>query len=168
MMKKFVVFLMSLVMFTTISSTSRITAHAAAIEASTSEIIVSETTEYYDDGTYATVIVSEETSPTTRATAYTKTGNKAYVLYNKNREELWRFTVHGTFSVNSGVSSTCTAVSHSISITENAWQNESASTSRSGNQAIGDATFIKKLLFITVETKGCHVVLTCDKNGNLS
>ena len=104
----------------------------------------------------------------TRATTYTKTGSKYYILRNKNGAELWRFTVHGTFSVNSGVSSTCTGVSHSISITEDAWQNESASTSRSGNQAIGDATFIKKLLFITVETKGCHVVLTCDSNGNLS
>ncbi len=130
--------------------------------------IVSETTEYFADGSSATVIVTDESGLLTRASSYTKTGSKYYVLRNKDGDELWRFTVRGTFSVNSGKSSTCTAASYNISITDDAWENESASTRRSGNQAVGDATFIKKLLFITTETKSCHVVLTCDTNGKLS
>lgn len=130
--------------------------------------IVSETTEYFEDGTSFSIIVCDETEVTPYASAYTKTGSKYYILRNKNGSELWRFTVHGTFTVNPGVSASCTKSSHSISITENAWQNKSASTSRSANKAIGDATFIKKLLGITVETKSCQVVLTCDNNGNFS
>lgn len=38
----------------------------------------------------------------------------------------------------------------------------------SGNQAIADAEFYRKLLGIKVEIKFCHIVLTCDANGNLS
>lgn len=131
--------------------------------------IVSQSMEMLTDGNYAEIIVTDNSPAiTTHATTTTKTGSKAYVLRNKDGKELWRFTVHGTFSVTSGVKATCTNVTYSIKITDTAWEKESASVSKSGSQALGDATFIRKLLFITVETKSCHVVLNCDKNGNLS
>lgn len=166
-MKKLFALLMSAIMLVPIFDGLSFSANAETDNAINGNVI-SESTEYFLDGSSATIIVTEETDLLTRAATYTKTGSKYYILRNKDGNELWRFTVHGTFSVNPGVSSTCTAVSHSISITEDAWQNDTASSYRSGNQAIGDATFIRKLLFITVETRSCHVVLNCDANGNLS
>lgn len=44
----------------------------------------------------------------------------------------------------------------------------SGTSSKSGNKAIGHGELNRKLLFITVETKKCDVVLSCDNNGNLS
>ena len=131
-------------------------------------IIVSETVEYLPDGSSYVTTVIDETPITPYATTFTKTGSKVYSARNSDGVIMWQFTVKGTFSVNSGVSATCTASSHSINIVEDAWQNKSASTSRSGNKAIGKATFIKKLLFVTVDTKDIQVTLTCDSNGNLS
>ena len=130
--------------------------------------IVSEIIEYYEDGSYLSIFVTDTSPIATRSSEFTKSGSKAYVLSNKDGVELWRFTVHGTFSVNAGVSVTCTSASHSISISESSWQNVSASSYRSNHQAIGDATFKKVLLFITTETKNCNVVLSCDVNGTLS
>lgn len=167
-MKKFISIFFSTLMFFAFISIPYASAHTEAIENSLSEVIVSETTEYFKDGSSITTIITKQITPTPFGSTYTTSGSKAYIARNKDLEELWRFTVHGTFSVNSGVSSTCTAASYSISISNDAWENESASAYRSGNQAIGDATFIRKLLLITVERRSCHVVLTCDKNGNLS
>lgn len=141
---------------------------ANAQVAMSNEQIISETVEMLEDGYYVKTIVAEG-NPTkaTRATT-TKSGSKAFVLYNNSDVELARFTVKGTFSVNNGVSATCTASSYTTSISNNAWSVKSASATKSGNQAIGDVVFIKKVLFITTNTREAHVVLTCDKNGNLS
>ena len=141
---------------------------AETADTSADGVIVNETIEYLPDGSSIVITVIDETSIMPLATTFTKTGSKVYSARNPDGVIMWQFTVHGTFSVNSGVSATCTAASHSINIVEDAWQNQSASTSRSGNKAIGNATFIKKLLFITVDTKDIQVTLTCDSNGNLS
>ena len=87
---------------------------------------------------------------------------------NADKETLFSFTVHGTFSVNSGVSASCTKSSYSYSITNKAWELKSASATRSGNKAIANAEFIKKLVFVTVDTFNANIVLTCDSNGKLS
>lgn len=129
--------------------------------------MVSETVEYFEDGSYLTITVKQEAGIMPCGTVYEKSGSKAGVFRDKNGTELWRFTVRGTFSVNSGVSATCTKTSYSSSITDTTWERSSASTYASGNQAIGDATFIQKENGVTVETRSAHVVLTCDENGNL-
>lgn len=134
----------------------------------TNERIIFQTTQYFDDGSSILIILTEEPTSSMRTSTYSKSGSKHYVFYNKDKVELWRFSVHGTFTVNSGISSTCTADSCSINISDDAWQNESVSTYKSENQAIGDATFIQKYLFITISSQNCHVVLSCDINGNLS
>lgn len=141
------------------------------VNAQTAEIterIISETVEILEDGYYVKTIVAEEISTMTPRATTTKSGSKSYVLANSDGEELARFTLKGTFSVNTGVSATCTASSYTTSISNNSWSVKSASATKSGNQAIGDVTFVKKVLFITTSTKEAHVVLTCDKNGNLS
>ncbi len=130
--------------------------------------IISETTEYFADGTSITTTIWEESSTPLRAMNYTKTGNKSISGKDSSGNILFTFTVKGTFSVNAGVSATCTATSYSTSNLASGWSLKTASTYASSNQAIGDATFEHKVLFIVTETRNCHVVLTCDVNGNLS
>ncbi len=167
-MKKFIAFCFCIVLGFTAALPSGTTSVYAETFEKTDEQIISQTTEYLEDGSYIIITISEKTYQTARGTAYYKNGSKSYTLYNKDNDELCRFTVSGSFYVNPGVSSSCTKASHSVTITDTAWENDSASSYCSGNQAIGDATFIRKLLGIKVDTKSCHVVLTCDTNGNLS
>lgn len=166
-MKKLMALIITAVMMTTTFSTLSISVHAET-NRETYEKIIFETTEYFKDGSSVTIILAEEPTALTRTSTYSKSGSKHYVFYDKDKVELWRFSVHGTFTIDPGINSTCTADSYSISISDDTWQNESVSTYNSGNQAIGDATFIQKYLFITINTQDCHVVLTCDINGNLS
>lgn len=124
------------------------------------------------DGLYITISTFEDKKATNNVSpfsnTYEKSGKKTYTAKNADKETLFSFTIHGTFSVNSGVSASCTKSSYSHSITNNAWELKTATAKRSGNKAIGDGEFVKKLLFVTVETFNANVVLTCDSNGNLS
>ena len=133
------------------------------------ETIVSKTVEYFDDGNSVIITIAERVAKVAdRATAYSKSGSKTYTMCNSSGNVLWKFTVHGTFSVNAGVSATCTKTSYSTSNIASGWSLKTGSSYASGNKAIGDGTFEHKVLFIVTETKSCHVVLTCDVNGNLS
>ncbi len=167
-MKKIIAFLISTVMIVTMFSSTIFTVNAEENNPLADGIIVSETTEYLSDGTSITTIVMDTTNITTYGTTYTKTGSAAKIARNDKGQELWRITVNGTFSVNAGVSATCTKVSHSYTITDTAWQNESISSSKSANIASATGKFIRKVLFVTVETREATATLTCDKNGNLS
>lgn len=166
-MKKLLTLLMTTAMLTVGLSGTSLSARAEADNIAY-EKIISETTEYFEDGSSVTIIVTEELTAPTRTSAYSKSGSKYYVFLSEDKVELWRFTIHGTFTVNPGINATCTEDSYSIDISDDAWHNESASTYHSGNQAIGDAAFVKKLLFIPVDTINCNVILSCDNNGNLS
>ena len=165
-MKKHLALFIAFTILTISLSRAPISAYAETNDA-VHEKILCETTEYFEDGSSATIIVTEESSAPTRSASYSRSGSKYYIFYDQNKKELWRFTVYGTFTVNSGVSATCTESSYSITIYDDTWENESASVYHSGNQAIGHAVFIKKYLFFTVDTQNCNVVLTCDANGNL-
>lgn len=166
-MKKCFTLFITAVILTIGFSSVPFSAHAETNNAALEKILY-ETTEYFEDGSSATIIVTEESSAPVRSAAYSKSGSKYYIFYDKDKNELWRFTVYGTFTVNPGSSSTCTQSSYSVSISDDAWENESASVYHSENQAIGHAVFIKKFLFFTVDTQNCNVVLKCDANGNLS
>lgn len=139
----------------------------AAENTDTTEVIVSQTVQKLDDGGFIKIIVTEDMTSQTRATT-SKTGSKYFVLTDDDGNELFRFTIKATFSVNSGVSATCTSVSYTYSITDDAWNFDSATTSKSGNKATATGTFKKKVLLITTNTRSCTVDLQCDKNGNLS
>lgn len=143
---------------------------STSVSAETQEetgVVVSQATEYLEDGSSVEIVVRE--LPTMTRAASSKTGSKTYTKKNSSGDVLWEFVEKGTFSVDKGVSSTCTAASHTYSIKNSAWKNTKATSKKSGNQAIGDGTFEQKLLgIITVDTVNCHVVLTCDKNGKLT
>ena len=79
---------------------------ANAQVAKSEERIISETVEMLEDGYYVKTIVAEELPAMAPRATTTKSGSKSYVLANNNGEELARFTLKGTFSVNTGVSAT--------------------------------------------------------------
>ena len=166
-MKKIFSMVLAIVILSSFCSIS-INAAAPSIDKS-NERIISETVKYYADGSSVVITVAERvTKVADRATAYSKSGSKTYTMCNSGGDVLWKFTVHGTFSVNAGVSATCTNTSYSTSNIASGWSLKSGSSYASSNKAIGDGTFEHKVLFIVTETKSCHVVLTCDVNGNLS
>ena len=133
------------------------------------EKVIRRTVEYFSDGTVMETVITEEASVNTaRATQYTKSGTKSNTLKNADGDVLWSFTLRGQFDVVEGVSSVCTLAKHSYNIYDNSWSLDSASTSKSANKAIGNATFKKKVLFVTTDTKSFTLTLTCDKYGNLS
>lgn len=130
--------------------------------------IISESTEYFEDGSSITITITQyATENLTRATK-TISGSKTGTIKNGDGDVLYKFKVSGTFSVNEGVSATCTAVSCSASNLASGWSLDSSTTSKSGNVAKATGIFKYTVLFITTITKETNISLACDKNGNLS
>lgn len=136
---------------------------SAATAATTDENI-----EYFSDGSYATITIEDTTGPVTRGTVYNKSANKVYTYQDANGNEQYKITLHGEFSVNSGVSSVCTQATIKVDITNNVWKVLSQSTNKSGNQAVGSAELRRYMLLLPVETVQKTLTLTCDKYGNLT
>ena len=133
------------------------------------EAVVSREIIYNPDGSYTEIIITEKASNIMpRAEVYSRSGSKAYNHRDSNGNILWTFTLHGTFDVKAGVSATCKKVSYSTSNIASGWSLDSASTGKSANKAIGNATFKYKVLLITTKTEDISVTLSCDGNGNLS
>ena len=174
-MKRISAFLLVIIVFVGIFSVS---AYAEAKISNISTcVVISEQTEVFKDGCSVVITVREKIqsaedaaylSNTMKSGIRTKSGSKMYSLRDQNSNVILEFTVNGTFEVNPGVSSVCTAASYSINIINSSWHNTSASAYASGNQAIGEAEFCKKILFVVTQEESCTVTLTCDKNGNLS
>ncbi len=130
--------------------------------------VINETVDYFEDGSYAVTVVTEEPAAGLARAGYTKTGSKTYTHYNSDNSVNWSFTVTGTFVVNEGVVSACTTARYSHSISNSSWSVEGANAAKTGNQAIGSATFIKKVLGVTIKTENITVTVTCDKYGVIS
>lgn len=110
-MKKFLaLFITTTLLAINLSSTPL--SSCAATSDTANEKIISETTQYFEDGSPVTIIVTEESTALARTSVYSKSCSKHYVFTYRNDIELWRFTVHGTFTVNSGISATCTEDSY--------------------------------------------------------
>ena len=143
--------------------------NAQTLDTDSNEKIVSRTVEMLDDGYLLETVVTEEiTEVTARANEYVRAGSVTRNFKNSDGDVLWSFTLRGQYDVVEGVSSVCTLAKHSYNIYDNSWSLDSASTSKSANKAIGNATFKKKVLFVTTDTKSFTLTLTCDKYGNLS
>ena len=131
--------------------------------------VVSEVTEFFDDGSKIVTTVCENIdSIGPVSTTYTKNGSKTQTGYNNSGDVMWTFTVNGTFRVVEGTSATCTAVSYSHTAPGSGWSLKTASTSKTANRAIGNATFVKKVLLITVDSIDTVCTLYCNVNGELS
>ncbi len=132
--------------------------------------LISESIQVLSNGiTVITTIHSDNFTPsiTPLATQYTTTKTKTQTFKN-GTNILFTFSVNGTFVVNPGVSSTCTASTYSHTIGNTAWSLDSASASKYGATATATGLFKKRLLFIVVDKLETTVTLTCDKNGNFS
>lgn len=129
--------------------------------------LVSENTEYYSDGSKIVTQIFEVDVVSSKGTI-TKSGTKTRTGYDSNNNVTCSFTVHGTFTVNTGVSATCTSSTYTYSTNGNGWSLKTASATKSGNSAIGTSTFVRKVLLITVDTLNLNCTLYCNKNGVLS
>ncbi len=164
-MKKITSIILSVLFIVSVCS---FTASAAEVSIEKQGKLVSETVEYFDDGSSVVTEIYEYDAPQGRSSTYSKTATKAKTIRNADGDVLWKFKVTGTFSVNDGVSATCTAASYSVSDLASSWSLKSATATRSGNKATANGTFQKKALFVVINTQDCSVTLQCDKNGNLS
>lgn len=139
----------------------------AALQVPDSQI-VSEYIETLEDGSYFHVIITKDTSSSISRSTQTISGSKYTTYHDPNGTALWKFTVHGSFQFIPGSSAGCVSSSYSLNIYNSSWENSYASASKSGNQAIGDATFKKKVLLVTTNIEDVHLVLTCSAYGTLS
>ena len=156
----------------TISILVTFTISSSAIDENITEgnIHITSATEYIptDDGGHITVaLVTKNIS--TKSPIYIKTGDKYVTKYDTDGEIVWRYTLTGTFSVNSGISATCADVTYSTTDNSAWWTFSDCSATTRGNKAIGTGTAEHRKLFIIVdEIVNIDISITCDKNGNLS
>lgn len=135
------------------------------------EILVSQQVEYLEDGSKIVTCVYEDIANqgiATAATTVTKSGKKTKTGYDSDGDLNWSLTVHGTFSVVTGSSATCTASSYSYTAPGSGWSLKTGSATKSANKATANGTFVKKVLGITTQTKTASVTLTCSTSGTLS
>lgn len=138
-------------------------------EEETNGTIISRTIEYADDGSYMEILIFEDNNGIMPlASTYTKSGTKVYNSRNADGEILWTFSLKGTFTVNPGVSATCTSSVYTTSNLASGWELEFGNASKSGNKAMADYIFKHKVLFITTQTVEGSLTLTCSANGTLS
>lgn len=160
------------IILTTVILVSLFSFNASAVsydKSATNEIVISETTEYFEDGTSITTTITQYVNNiSTLATTKTVSGSKTRTVKNADNEVLYKFKINGTFSVTVGVSATCTAVSCSASDLASGWSLDSSITSKSGNTANAMGIFKKKVLLITTQTVETPIALSCDANGVLS
>ena len=142
----------------------------AAVDGSFQEpaglIEVSKETQYFEDGSY--LVTTVKATPTARASTYTQNGTKEVVLYNSSNEVQWNYYLTGTFTVEAGVSVVCTNSTYSYNIVNTSWSLSSHNNYYSNNIAYGEATFKKKVLFITTNTHDIEIYVACDVNGVIS
>lgn len=137
--------------------------------ATENEIIISETTDYFSDGSSITTTITQKIDGiSTYATTKTVSGSKTSTIKNSDGNILFKFKINGTFSVNIGVSATCTAVSCGASDLASGWSLDSYTTSKSGNIARATGVFKHTVLFVTNVTQEVTNTLSCDANGVLS
>jgi len=164
-------FVISLVLTLSIGCLSIPSQAEAAPQPVNNMVLISEDIEYLSNGiTLITSIyedISINKSSATKGTPYTKSGKRTQTAKN-GTTTLYSFTITGTFTVNPGVSATCTSSVPSHTIDHSDWSLSSSSASKSGNKALGTGVFKRTLLFFTVETQTLNLTLTCSTNGVLS
>ena len=129
--------------------------------------LVSETVEYYEDGSMLVISVFEKMM-LSRSNLYNRVGRKVYEYHNANGTILWTFAVTGEFRVLEGASVTCISASCSTEIFDEAWACTRRYAETSGSWAIAHGEFTQTLLGIVIDRDTVQVSLTCDVYGNLS
>lgn len=124
--------------------------------------------EYFEDGSYIEIEIIEGFSPASaKETRSAKLGSKKLTYKNSDGDVQWTATLSGTFTYD-GSTCTCTSTGITYSIEDNSWKIPSATSSKSGNKAIGNVT--AKYYFWGIPTKTVNevITLTCSATGVLS
>lgn len=116
-----------------------------------------------DGGYYVKTITETPVNNISTYSTTTKKGTVNYAHYDSNNALCWRYSLTGTFSVNYGISATCTGATAKLSIYNADYSPYSEKHSYSGATATGTIK-IKYFGFI----KSATVSITCDKYGNFS
>lgn len=145
---------------------------------------IREETEYFDDGSYITVNVSENTENESSGSIFArlldflrrlidffkgqKTVSKTKYLnyYSSDDELLWTARLKGEF-VYTKNSAVCTLAEFSADIYDSDWQLVSSSCSESGNTAVADFTVRQYKLLVPLKTVEKTMKLVCDTSGNV-
>lgn len=130
------------------------------------QTLVSESVEYYEDGSMLVTAVYE-VSVLTRTSLYNKAGRKVYEYREADGNILWAFAINGEFQVIEGASVTCTSARSSAAIYDSEWECVTKYAYVSGNQAIAHGEFQRKLLGVVISSRNVDVTLSCDPYGNL-
>ena len=126
------------------------------------------TIEYFDDGSYIVIIISNESSDiSTYASTTSTTKSKTSTYYSKSNSKLWDVKVTGTFTYGNG-SAKCTSSTVSSTSYNKNWKITNKSASKSNASASASATGNLYQDSIIVQSIVKTVTLTCDKNGNFS
>ena len=131
--------------------------------------VISEETEYFEDGSYSVVTLVEEVPAVSCYTeTIKKTATKKYTHYNADDEVSFTFSLKGTFEIVTGMSAYCTSTSYSYTINKSHWSFRSGSATKSSNKATGKGIFDYKMLGITTTyTETVNLTLTAYYNGNI-
>lgn len=151
-MKKFVALCLTFVLGVTLCG--------SVFAAEPETVVVSQQIEQISEDEYV-VITTTESIISTRGSVYTKTATRDYKYYLSGTRQ-WTFSVAGTFSIDSGVSSTCIDDAYAFTIQSGSWTLSSAKSYHSGNTATATGTVTGRT------TTSPAVSITCDKDGNLS
>ena len=94
-------------------------------------------------------------------------GDPKYEYFSANGDLAWKVTLKATLTYD-GFTSRCTSVDNlAVNIYDSDWSVLSKSSSKSGNTATGNVTMAKQFL-IGSGNVPVILILSCDKNGNLS
>lgn len=156
-MKKLISYLFSFIILFSLLTTTAF--------ATNDETIISETVEYFNDGSFLVTTLVVENS-LTRSTS-TKTGSKTTVLYNADYEAMVTLKLTGSFTY-TGSSATCTNSAATYTIHNSNWKVTTATATKSGNKAMGTFTAKKYFLGMAIQIIDETITITCSNTGVLT
>lgn len=161
-------------MFKKISILLSITLLLCSINASTSSASGSSNITYLENGYY---IITEDiqeinnfTGIDLLATTTTKSVSKSSKMYDTSDRLIATLTVYASFSIDTGVSVTCTKVEYTKTISNNNWTFVSGTTSKN-NTSSTKASATAKGTFkntLTGKTVPITVTVSCTNRGDIS
>lgn len=157
-MKKVIIFIISLI--TVLNFNLNVFAAAPPTKA------ISTSTVLFEDGSYIEKEIFEQTNDISTFSS-TKSGSARITYKNSDDEIMWTATLTATFKY-TGSSATCTSSNITYNVNDSSWQIVSATTSKSGNTAIGYVTAKHYFVGVPIKTVEESITLTCSANGTLS
>lgn len=136
------------------------TVGASAVSTDTGRVVISESTEYLEDGSYIVTTISVDAVQTY---SYTTSGSKTSTWYNSSDVPMWSLEVYGTFEYQPGSYSYASSASRYVSLYSNKCSLSSSEAYCQNNSAIARATVYYGSVPSTM-----YVNLSCDTNGRLS